>query len=552
MTDDLKKIYRIYGELKDEYEQNWRPHHEELSKYLLPRKGEFLNSGKQKGGKRNEAIIDGEGMKAVSILAAGMQSGLTPPAQPWVKLRVENGEKQDIREVKEWLAKVDSIIHRTLHANNFYSPSYSGYEEQVVFGTSALFIDDVGDGEIEFVPVTVGTYLIDSRPARNVDTFFRRMSMRAFRVVEEFGIENVSRSIKNMVGKEKTGMQFVEIIQAIYLNDNKEVKTVYFEEKQPRGKEPKALRKDFYHEFPVAVTRWGMVGSEVMGRSPGMDALGDVKMLMVLQKELLQALAMQVRPPMNAPATMRGDYASLVPGSINYVDNLTGNGASFTPAHVPSVQFGEINYKIDQVKRDIREFFYADLFTMLTGQSATKNMTATEVSEKVSERLTILSPIIERQQQEFITPVVNRVFGILLRAGKLPPIPEVLVGEKIDVEAMSLLAQAQKRIAVSGVEGFVAFATAVAQAKPEVLDIMDADAILRTYADRMQIPIDMIRPKDAVEAERQERLRAQKAQEMGDNMIKAAGGLRDLSQANTGTDNALADAMQSFKQGGAG
>ena len=51
---------------------------EDITDYILPRRGKYLNRGESaRFEQRNSAIIDGTATRALRVLAAGMQGGLT-------------------------------------------------------------------------------------------------------------------------------------------------------------------------------------------------------------------------------------------------------------------------------------------------------------------------------------------------------------------------------------------------------------------------------------------------------------------------------------------
>jgi hypothetical protein len=59
-------------------------------------------------------------------------------------------------------------------------------------------------------------------------------------------------------------------------------------------------------------------------------------------------------------------------------------------------------------------------------------MTATEVLKRSQEKSMLLTPLVARQQNESLSPMIERELDILIRKGKLPPIPEE-VGSVYDV-----------------------------------------------------------------------------------------------------------------------
>ena len=74
-----------------------------------------------------------------------------------------------------------------------------------------------------------------------------------------------------------------------------------------------------------------------------------------------------------------------------------------------------------------------------------------------------------------------------MRAGALPRPPPDLQGMDINVEFVSMLAQAQRAVGTNSIDRFVGNLGMVAQMKPEVLDRFDADQYAEIYGDMLGV-----------------------------------------------------------------
>ena len=81
-----------------------------------------------------------------------------------------------------------------------------------------------------------------------------------------------------------------------------------------------------------------------------------------------------------------------------------------------------------------------------------RNMTATEVAQRHEDKLAILGPVIENQNSEFLSPLIDRVYDIAEFKGLIPPPPEELEGQEIRIEYISLLASAQRMVGTQSIE----------------------------------------------------------------------------------------------------
>jgi len=166
-------------------------------------------------------------------------------------------------------------------------------------------------------------------------------------------------------------------------------------------------------------------------------------------------------------------------------------------------------------------------------------MTATEVRERVEEKLILLGPVLERLQSELLTPVVDRTFGIMYRNQRIPEPPEELQGRELKVEYVSLLAQAQKAVGTMSIEQFMRFISASAQMYQEALDIMDIDETAEEYAELLGVPPGMIRGKDERDEIRQFRAQQQQAALQAQAESQRIDDMKKLSEVDLGSDNAL-------------
>jgi len=554
IINDLEKIKSKATSLQAEFDANWRPHLKEISQYVLPRKGRFLddNDAPNDGKKRHQKIIDGVAIKALRTLGAGMQNGLTSPSRPWFLLESPIPGHRDIERVKAWLSKARSIMLTVFSKSNFYNSAHSTYLELGAFGTGAMLIEEDFENGIHCFPFTTGEYCIGANDRGVVDTFKRTIWMQARNVLNMFGKENVSDSILRSVDN-KQKYEWVKVIHFIEPNAERDIsksdnvnmryRSIYYENGGNAAK-GKVLSVSGYNTFPAPVPRWLVTGSEVYGQSPAMEALGDVKQLQKVQEKKLKALDKIVDPPMNAPASMKNRHTTLVPGGVTFVDSVGGQGPSFTPSHVPNVNFQAVLSEVEALKISINEFFFADLFLLLSDPRARKDMTATEVIERQQEKLAILGPVVERMHSDFLSPIIDRVFDILLRNGLFPPPPPELAGLNLKVEMVSLLTQAQRLSDTINIEKAVSFIAGLSSIDPQAVDKLNTDKTIDEYGNLINLPADIINTDEEAFEIREARRIAEQQANMADNLQRATEGAKTLSETSLEGDTALNAVVQ--------
>jgi hypothetical protein len=297
-------------------------------------------------------------------------------------------------------------------------------------------------------------------------------------------------------------------------------------------------------QFPALVPRWAVVGGDIYGHSPGMEALGDVKQLQHEQLRKAQAIDYQTKPPLQVPASMKNRDIEMLPGGISYYDGAANNGIK--TAFEVNLNLQYLLNDIMDCRERVRGAFYADLFLMLANAGPNTRMTATEVAERHEEKLIMLGPVLERLHNELLAPLVDTTFTRMVQAGIVPPAPQELQGMDLNIEFVSMLAQAQRAIGTNAVDRFVGNLGAIAQMKPDILDKFDQDEWADVYADMLGIdPALIIADKD-VALVRQARAQAMAAKEQAAVMQQQSQTVKNMAQSPTGGDNALTDITNMF------
>jgi hypothetical protein len=156
----------------------------------------------------------------------------------------------------------------------------------------------------------------------------------------------------------------------------------------------------------------------------------------------------------------------------------------------------------------------------------------------------MLGPVLEGLHDELLKPAIERVFGILFRSGQLPPPPDALGDQEVDIEFVSIMAAAQKAVGVNSIERLLGFAGQMMQASPQVADKVDFDQCLDEFAEAIGVPPSLVRPDDVVAEIRQGRVDAAARQQQQAELMQAAQGANLLSQTDTKGGNALTDLLR--------
>jgi len=516
---------------------------QDLASYILPIHYPWTAPSHKSKKDSIDLRLDSTATDAARTLANGLVNGITAQSRPWFRTRPSN-IANPTKDLKEWLEESDKRIYAILAGSNFYHTQATHYLQLVTFGTAATLMYEDFDSVVRFYPVPVGQFRVSSDFTQRLTVFSRKLSMTVTKIVEMFGLDNVSPQIKaawksTTGGKVETRTVW-HIIEKNVDDDlnvplSFEWREVYFEDVQNTKTE--VLRVSGFHEKPFVAPRWEVTGTEDYGTSPAHDALPDIKQL---QQEVLrkgQAVDGMIRPALAVSDVLAGDPKAFLPGGITYIP--PGVDFHAAPVHVPQIPLQELAIDIQNLQNKIRQTFYNHLFRNVSNLDTVRS--AAEIYERKNEDLLLLGGILERYQQEALDPIIKRVYGIAFRKGLLPELPDGVDFTDLEIEYVSVLADAQRATETTAIERLWTVVGQLAASDPEVLDVADNVSLLRTYADLLRVPQTGLRSKDEVaqrQQARQQQLQAQQDAVVGENLTKAA---QNLSNTDVGGgQNALA------------
>jgi hypothetical protein len=529
----------------------WESHWQEILDYVMPRKAEitFLRS---RGEKRTEVLFDSTAITANNLLAASLQGTLTSPSLPWFSLKLRDDEANKIRDVQIWLEDTARRMYAVFNESNFNTEVHEMYLDLCSVGTSAIFVEEANEGFLQgglhFNTLHIAEYFIQENSTGKVDTLYRKYKMTARQAVQEFGEDNIGTKIKDALkDKPDTQFNFIHAVEptADYERAIGKAKTklpyhschVCFEDKM-------VVRSGGYNEFPYLVPRWSKATGEIFGRSPSYNALPDIKTLNKAVEIGLKAWAKAIDPPLLVTDDGVIGRVRMTPAGITVVRSDTA---------VKPLQIGSnwqiTDLKENQLRTAIRQAYYSDQLQLQEGPQ----MTATEVQVRYELMQRLLGPTLGRFQTEFLNPLIERVFGIMMRSNALMPRPEAISGTNMDIEYVGPLARSQRMEEAIAVERLYQLAMQVVQVDPTVMDVINHEQAIRMRATLLGVPKTVLRGEDEVAEIREERAAAQQAaqeqamaQQQADTALSQGKAMTEMSKPETkeGMEEAMAQAEQ--------
>lgn len=540
MSEAARNARKRLSAMKSE-RSSWDAICRDVRDYLLPYHGRYDDTDVNRGERRDTKIIDTSATRFARACSAGLLSNTNSAARPWFRLTLADQELANYDAVKVWLAKETEASHLLIHRTNTYKAFHQVFDEACGFGTGVAIMRPRFETVLHLTPVTNGRYCIAQNEWEEVDTCYREMSLTAEQIVREFGLDVCSEQVKRAYGDAGTRGSRFTVVHAIEPRDdndrdadrrdgrNKRWRSLYFE---AAGQEDQYLREDGFDTFPVIAPRWGIVGGDVYGNGPGFEVLGHVKQLQVLTESELRGVEYGAEPPLAVPTGTKERDVNRVPGGITPVDMASPNSGVRELWKV-QLDMNSLRASKEDTRNQIRRGFFADVFETFTGMEGDRR-TAEEIRARREEQMLLLGPVVSAMQREKDGPFLRMLFAERLKHGLVSEPPPEIEGQELQIEYVSVLAQAQRMIGANNIDRFMFSIGQLATVKPDVTDVIDTDRVVRDLADRLSIHPENIVPGERVALVREARAKANAAKEQSLMMEQQAKAARDLGSVTVG------------------
>lgn len=494
-----------------------------------------------KAPQRSRELYDSTAAWATDRLTAGMESLITPRAQKWHALGLDDpfgAEPSDLEE--EWLDSLrDYLFNARYDAKaNFSLANQKALRSTVVLGTGVVYSEEnLGRRGIDPVKVPffyrsiplIEAYL-STDAFDDVDKCIRVTEWSARAAVAYFeGIDGtVSAALRAKAQDPAQADKPVSILHAVMPREEAG------EYKDKRRDSPYAsfwieadtkhlIKSSGFYSFPYSATWWDQTDGSAYGQSPVMATLADIKMLQVMNKSAAQAAQQAVKPPL---ATMVGIYKerlNLNSGAINpgYLDE---SGRLKVQPIITSPNPTLAERIIEKKQTSVQTGLYVTLFQILVDNP---QMSATEALIRANEKGELLGPA-GAKIEGGIAQRIEREIDIVRRKGAfendspLAP-PDSMVGKNVGVKFTGPLARLRRVQELQGVDTVLGMATNMAQYDTSVLDRVDTDESLEIAREISGAPRKMFRTDDEVAGRRQATAQRMEQQAALAAMEQAAG-----------------------------
>lgn len=535
---DIESVLERFSALKTA-RSGFTRHWQEIADVLAPSasdsftdEGGTLNYGNFDKQKR---LYDTTGSHANELLSSGFFSLLTSPTQPWFMLKTNVEELNDQYDVSAWLDNVSRIMAYEIQRpqTGFTTALHEFYLEYGGWGNGIAFITETQDrSSLVFITLPLAECFYQENDEGRVDTLYRRYWRTPQQLVERFGEQRVHETVRDAYLDSKSQKQF-EIVHAILPNIHAQAHALFSDElpyiSAYIDKTNKFLMSiSGFEEQPFMAARFYKMPNEVYGRGPGSIALPDLNMLQEMVRTVLRGAQKMVDPPMMMPDQGFLTPPNMAPGRVNYFRAGTSDADRIFP--IQTAGHPEIGMDLIQsIQNRIREIFFVDQLQLNVGPQ----MTATEVLQRTEEKQRLMGPVIGRASTELLSPLIQRVFGLLMRQGKIPMPPDAIIemGAQFRIVYTSPIFKAQEQIAANNLTRALQVLTPFMAADPTILQAFSPERTAQQVAKMFNLPTTMMRTEEELAALEQAQQQAMNQQQQAVQLKDQGIGLRNLAQA---------------------
>lgn len=525
-TEKVQEILSLFNKAYN-LRSNWTSYWTEIAKFVQPTKNDPYGF-RAKGDKRGDELLDSTAIHSNELLASALHSMLTNPSTPWFGITTGIEEIDGNDDARMWLSNSVRTMHNVLNNSNFQTEIHELYLDQGSFGTGSILIEEDDETVVRFQARSLFELFVLENNKGIIDTVFREFKMNYKQLVDAFGEEwipeNEEESYKqDMYGKEYTIVHAILPRKDGYSYEKAQLPQQYLYASCYILKDKNILLQEGgFSEFPYAIPRWTKIAGEVYGRSPAMKALPDIKMLNKMMEVTIKAAQLQVAPPLAVPDDGFILPVKLQPFGITYY--RSGTQDEIKPLF-QNMRLDLSENLINTVRSKIQQAFFIDQLQLRDGPQ----MTATEVNQRTEQQLRLLGPILGRQHNELLKPLIERVFAICMRKKLFGPLPSVLSKRQISFIYSSQIAKVQRTQEVAVINQMIGSIAPIIQSQPDTLDYLDGDKIIKYASSAYMLPAELIRKKTDVENMRKAKQQAMQQRAKEEQEARQAKTVKDIT-----------------------
>lgn len=522
--------------IRSNYESTW----DEITEYVLPSRGSYSHlRSNTPAERRDRKVLDITGIVAARTLAAKVITEMTSAGDRWFDFRMEDPELDRLEPVRRFLYEVSDKAYAILQ-DDWRLPHIEVTTDWIGYGTACLFVQEVecdeGDKELVFKSIPVTELFIAEDFKGKPDTVFRNFQLPIRQIAQEFGVDKFTKELMDCLDKDPD--KTFEIIHAVHASDNyiKDAKmkdNMKYKSCYVMRDQKILLSEGGFKSMPFIVFRFWKRTGEPYGGSPAWDALSDIRMINVMSETALRSFQMEAFPPLLAASDGVIMPLKTIPNGVN-IGGMSPDGKRLVEPLVTGSKTQLAFEVLEQRRQAIRNAFFVD--PLINRENSIR--TAAEVQKRASEELNGIGPFVNRFEQEYLEPLLERVLDFVLENMiDKEKIPKEIQGKKAEIEYTAPLARTQRAKQLDSTVTFLQLLQTVAQADPSILGVLKRENLVGLLTDLLGVPYFIMKSQEELQSEEQQKQQEaminqlmQAAPALGSSIKDTSQGLQNLAQ----------------------
>ena len=532
MNEKVERILNQFDYNKSK-RVNWESQWSEIADYFIPNcSGSWSLSDTTSdlipGERKGEKVFDSLPILALSRFVGIADGLLTPVDKTWHTLEPRDPTLLKDKHVADWFYEVNKRLfkYRYNPGSNFAEQNNMRWEQMGAFGTGLLFIDSDKKNTIRYKCIDLKSVTLGQNHQGIVNRVDRVLNLSLNEIIDKFGAAVIPKELFQSMDDLKKENEKMAVLHTVMPSPdkNKDDYASYYILIEDRI----LLSEGVFSTFPYSVSRYSTTPGEVFGRGLATQCMADVINLNSYSDDVSVAVDKAIKPTILAKDDSMADNGviDMAPNSI-VVGGLDYNGNPTLKPFSDGARVDIAAAQIDRLEMRINDTFLITLFQIMVDNP---RMTATEVMEKAQEKSMLLTPLLVRQQNQALSPLIVRELSILKKAGVLPPFPYG-VEELYDVTFESPVNKMQDSRTLVNLNKFIQTVIPLVQNDPDAFNIIDVGKLMRLALESSNIPSIVIKSDKQMEQEAEQRAQQQQAQNAQEAALNASQIIK-----NTGMD----------------
>jgi hypothetical protein len=519
--------------------ETWKTLWQDLGDYLMPRKSAILERRTPDVEGWTDNIYNNDGVHANRTSAGGTYDFLY--TGQWFDFNPPPALKGNAR-AKRYYSECAEVARYDIANSNFKTTIHEKLLDRGAFGTAHIHLEEGKRNFLSFTGADVGSFFCEEDSEGQIERIWTIYeNMTACQIVEEFTDgEDLSKLPETVMKDYRDPNRMYNkhpVIHSVRPRMPKEMNGTLLPEDKPIAsiwthRDSKTiLRNSGYDETGDFVSRYLKWGGEVYGYCPGVEVLPVVKQLNFIEMLLDAQAEIKTFPRMLWPHNMSGNI-QMGAGGVTFIDPNNAASNDLPREWMTGGDLGDMSVRLETKKQAVDRAYDVELFKALAAHN--NNMTATEVVERVAEKLVNFSPTYGRLTDEWNNPILRKVWAMELKAGRFPDAPPEVV--QLDaqgvpgIEHPSMVYTSKVAMALNALENrnfveYMQIMMPVFEAAPSTAVVMNWEATARKIGDNLGLPVEMFQTEEVVaslQAEAAQVAQAQQAAEVANTGAQAA------------------------------